>query len=214
MLFLPASPDEVMEAIGKILDIQRLEKKPSAWVFNECIVWEDQNRYEIVAIYGKFYHISAQVRRVSEGEISLEEMKADLRRLYGRYWSPPQILRRFLIGAVKLLGVSMLFMAVGAAHYGLTAWVGNVPAAGIIIGILLAVVLVPQAMIEIWKWLRKRSDEKNVLFRESILQRLRRGFFSRCPKCGRYLGGRPLEDDGSVRCECGYRIERKSPPSP
>ncbi|MBN2084042.1 MAG: phage holin family protein [Anaerolineales bacterium] len=213
MLFLPASPDEVMEAVGKILDNQRLEKKPSAWVFNECIAWEDQNRFEIVPVYGKFYHISAQARRVSEQEISLEDLKKDLQQLYRRYWSLPQILGRFLVGAVKLLGVGLLFMAVGAAHYGLSVWVGNVPAAGIIIGVLLAVVLVPQAAVEIWNWLRKRSDQKNVLFRQSILQRLRRNFFSRCPKCGRYLGNRPLDDDGSVRCECGYRIERKSPPA-
>jgi len=214
MLFLPASPDEVMESIEKILDTQRLEKKPTAWVFNECIVWEDQNRFEIIPVYGKFYHISAQARRVAEQEITSEEMKKDLLRQYRRYWGPPQVLWRFLTGAVKLLGVGLLFMAVGVTHYGLSAWVGNVPAAGIIIGALLAVVLVPQAVIEIWKWLRKRNDEKTVRYQQSMLQRLRRIFFSRCPKCGRYLGDRPLDDDGSVRCECGYRIERKSPPSP
>ena len=214
MLFLPASPDEVMEAIGKVLDHQQLEHKPSAWVFHECTAWEDQSRFELVPVYGKFYHISAQARRVSEQEISPEEMKKDLQRLYGRYWSPPQVLGRFFIGAVKLLGVGLLFMAVGAAHYALSAWVGNVPAAGIIIGVLLAIVLIPQAVIEIWKWLRKRREKENILFRQSIQQRLRSNFFSRCPKCGRYLGNRPLDDDGSVRCECGYRSERKNPPSP
>jgi hypothetical protein len=212
MLFLPASPDEVMEAVGKILDIQRLEKKPSAWVFNECIAWEEQNRFEIVPVYGNFYHISAQARRVSEKEISSEDLKKDLQRLYKRYWSPPQVLWRFLIGAVKLLGIALLFTAVGVAHYGLSAWVGNVPAAGIIIGVLLAIVLVPQAVSEIWKWLRQRTDEQTNRYQQSILQRLRTGFSSRCPKCGRYLGDLPLGDDGSVRCACGYRIERKYPP--
>jgi hypothetical protein len=213
MLFLPASPDEVMEAIGKILDIQRLEKKPSAWVFNECILWEDQNRFEIIPVYGKYYHISSQARRVSESEMSPEEMKKDLERLYNRYWSLPQVLWRFLIGSVKLLGFGLLFMTVGVAHFGLSAWVGNVPAAGIIIGILLSIVLVPQGVNEIWKWLRKRNDEKTIRYQQSVLQRMRRVFSSRCPKCGRYLGDLPLDDDGSVRCECGYRIERKSPPA-
>ncbi|MGB7539179.1 MAG: hypothetical protein WBM17_11630 [Anaerolineales bacterium] len=211
MLFLPASPDEVMEAIVKILDIQRLEKKPSAWVFNECIAWEDQNRFEIVPVYGKFYHISSQARRVSEKEISSEELKKDLERLYNRYWSLPQVLWRFLIGAVKLLSIGLLFMTVGVAHFGLSAWVGNVPAAGIIIGALLAIVLVPQGVGEIWKWLRKRDDEKTVRYQQSVLQRMGRVFLSRCPNCGRYLGDLPLDDDGSVRCECGYTIERKSP---
>jgi hypothetical protein len=210
MLFLPASPDEVMEAVGKILSIQRLENKPSAWVFNECIAWEDQNRFEIVPVYGKFYHISTQLRRVSEKEIAEEDFRRELQRLYNRYWSVPQVLRRFCIGAVKLIGLGLLFMAVGVAHYGLSAWVGNVPAAGIIIGVLLAVVLVPQGLNEIWKWLRKRNDEKTARYQQSILHRLRRGF-SRCPQCGRYLGDRSLDDDGSVRCECGYKMERKSP---
>jgi hypothetical protein len=213
MLFLPASPDEVMEAIVKILDIQRLEKKPSAWVYNECIAWEDQNRFEITPVYGKIYHISAQARRVADSEIAPEEMRNELKRQYNRYWSLPLILWRFLIGAVKLLGLGLLFMSVGVAHYGLSAWVGNVPAAGIIIGILLAVVLVPQAIKEIWKWLRKRSDEKTDRYQQSILQRLRYIFFSRCPNCGKYLGNVPLDDDGSIRCSCGYRIERKSPSS-
>ncbi len=211
MLFLPATPDEVMEEIGKILDVQRREQKPSAWVFNECIAWEDQNRFEITAVYGKFYHIAAQARRVSEGEITAEDMAADLQGLYGKYWSAPQVLRRFAVGAVKRLGVGLLFTAVGLAHYGLSAWLGNVPAAGIIIGILLAIILVPQAANEIWKWLRRRRDENTEKYQQSILQRLRLVFFSRCPKCGRYLGNLPLDDDGSVRCTCGYRIERKTP---
>ena len=213
MLFLPASPDEVMEAIQKILDIQRLEKKPSAWVYNECIAWEDQNRFEITPVYGKFYHISAQARRVSDREISTEEMRKELRRLYNRYWSLPNILWRFLTGSVKLLGLGLLFMTVGVAHFGLSAWMGNVPAAGIIIGILLGIVLVPQAVREIWKWLRKRNDEKTDRYQQSILQRLRLVFFSRCPNCGKYLGNVPLDDDGSIRCSCGYRIERKPPSS-
>jgi len=183
MLFLPASPDEVMEEVGKILGIQRLENKPSAWVFNECIAWEDQNRFEIVPVYGKFYHISTQVRRVSEKEITEEDFRKELNRLYNRYWSVPQVLWRFLIGAVKLT----------------------------VIGVLLAVVLVPQGLSEIWKWLRRRNDEKTIRYQQSMLQRLRRVFFSRCPNCGRYLGDRPLDDDGSVRCECGYKIERKAP---
>jgi hypothetical protein len=214
MLFLPASPDEVMEAIRKILDTQRLEKKPSTWVFSECIAWEDQNRFEIVPVYGKYYHISSQARRVSEKEISSDELKKELERLYNRYWSLPQVLWRFLIGSVKLLGFGLLFMTVGVAHFGLSAWVGNVPAAGIIIGILLAIVLVPQGVSEIWKWLRKRNDEKTVRNQQSVPQRMHIVFTSRCPKCGRYLGDLPLDVDGSVRCGCGYRIDRKSSPPP
>jgi hypothetical protein len=211
ILFLPASPDEVMAKVEKILDIQRQEKKPSAWVFNECIAWEDQNRFEIVPVYGKFYHISSQARRVSDNEITLEEMKRDLVGLFHRYWSPPQIFRRFLIGTVKLLGIGSLFLAVGIAHYGLSAWLGNVPAAGIIIGVLLSIVLVPQAIRELWKWMRRRNDEKTAKYQQSILQRVRWVFFSRCPQCGRYLGAMPLDDDGAIRCTCGYRIERKIP---
>ena len=210
MLFLPASPDEVMEAIGKTLDAQRREKKSSAWLFNECIAWEDRNRFQIIPIYGKFYHISTQARRIAENEISAEEMKKDLQRLYGKYWSPPQILWRFLVGAVRIIGLGSLFMGVGVAHYALSAWVGNVPAASIIIALLLAIVLVPQAINEIWKWYRKRNEDKSEIFQQTIIQRLRRVFSSRCPKCGRYMGDLPLDDDGSVRCSCGYRIERKS----
>jgi DNA-directed RNA polymerase subunit RPC12/RpoP len=214
MLFLPASPDEVMKEIEKILNARTRENKPSAWVYRECIAWEDQNRFEVVPVYGNFYHISAQARRVSEREITAEEMKQDLRRLYDCYWSLPRIIWRFCIGALKLLGIGLLFMAVGIAHYGLSAWIGNVPAAGIIIGVLLAVVLVPQAVGEVWKWYRKRNDAKTERYQQSILHTLRMVFFSRCPKCGKYFGDLPLDDDGSVRCSCGYRIERKTTPSP
>jgi hypothetical protein len=210
VLFLPLSPDEVMEEVGRILDHQRREKKPSSWVFNECIAWEDRNRFQIVPVYGRFYHISTQARRVSDSEISVEEMKDDLRKLFGAYWSLPRILWRIGVGAVRLLGIGLLFTVVGLAHFGLSVWVGNVPAAAIIIGILLAVVLVPQGLSEIWKWYRKRDDEKSVAFQQTVTQRLRRVFFSRCPKCGKYLGNLPLEDDGSLRCTCGYRIERKT----
>ena len=214
MLFLPLSPDEVMEEIGKILDVQRGEKKPSAWVFSECIAWEDRNRFQVVSVYGKFYHISTQARRVSEAEISAEEMKKDLHRLFGAYWSMPQILWRLLIGTVKILGIGSLFTAVGLVHLGLSAWVGNVPAASIVIGVLLAIFLIPQGVNEIWKWYWKRNDDRSVVYQQTILQRLRRVFFSRCPKCGKYLGNLPLDDDGSVRCSCGYRIERKSAQEP
>jgi hypothetical protein len=209
VLFLPFSPKEVMEEIGRILDHQRREKKPSSWVFNECIAWEDRNRFQIVPVYGKFYHISTQARRVSENEITAGEMTADLQKLFGGYWSIQRILWRIGVGAVRLLGIALLFMAVGLAHAGLSAWVGNFPAAAIIISILLAVNLIPQGVHEIWKWYRKRDDEKSVVYQQTITQRLRRVFFSRCPKCGKYLGDLPLDDDGSVRCSCGYRIERK-----
>ena len=197
MLFLPASPDEVMEKIENILEIQRRENKPSPWVYRECIEWEDQNRFEIVPIYGNFYHISAQ----------------DLQQLFDAYWSPRRVVGRLCIGAVKLLGIGLLFSIVGAAHYALSAWIGNVPAAGIIIGLLLAVVLLPPAVGEVWKWFRKRNDAKTELYQQSILQTLRMVFFSRCPRCGKYFGDLPLDDDGSVRCSCGYRIERKPPAS-
>ena len=120
---------------------------------------------------------------------------------------------RLCIGAVKLLGIGLLFSIVGAAHYALSAWIGNVPAAGIIIGLLLAVVLLPPAVGEVWKWFRKRNDAKTELYQQSILQTLRMVFFSRCPRCGKYFGDLPLDDDGSVRCSCGYRIERKPPAS-
>jgi hypothetical protein len=209
VLFLPVSPDEVMEEIGRILDHQRREKKPSSWVFSECISWEDQNRFQIVPVYGGFYHISTQARRLSEQEISAEEMKADLQKLFGKYWSPPRILLRLGVGAIKLLGIALLFTAVGLVHLGLSAWVGNVPAAAVIIGILLAVVLIPQGMNEIWKWHHRRDDEKSVVYQQTILQRLGWVVFSRCPKCGKYLGNPPVDDDGSVRCSCGFQIERK-----
>jgi hypothetical protein len=210
MLFLPYSPTEVMEEIGRILDVQRKEKKPSAWTFNECIAWEDRNRSQIVPMYGKFYHIASQTRRVSDGEISAEDMQKDLQRLYHHYWSLPQILWRFLIGAVKLLGLGLLFTAVGLAQFGLSAWLGNVPATSIIIGILLLIVLIPQGLSELWKWYRKRNDDKTDIYQQNILQRLRKVFSTRCPKCGKYLGEVPLDDDGALRCSCGYRIERKT----
>jgi hypothetical protein len=210
MLFLPFSPDEVMEEIGSLLDIQRKEKKPSAWVFTECTAWEDRNRFQVMPVYGKFYHVSAQARRVSENEISSADMEQDLRRLYRKYWSAPQIARRFLIGTGKLLALGILFMAVGLANYGLSAWIGSVPAAAIIIGILLAIVLVPQAVSEIWKWFRKRRDDKTVNYQQTFLQRLWKGSSPHCPKCGKYLGDLPVEEDGSIRCACGFRIERKS----
>jgi hypothetical protein len=211
LLFLPLSPNEVMGEIGRILDLQLKEKKPSAWVFNECIAWEDRNRFQVVPVYGKFYHISAQARRVSDREITAEDLKKDLQRLFRKYWSLPQVLGRFLVGAVKLLGIGFLFMLVGAAHYALSAVVGNVPALAIIIAILLASVLAPQAVSAAWKWHRKRNEDKTVVYQQSILQLFRKVFSSRCPKCGKYLGDLPLDDDGSVRCSCGYRIERKIP---
>jgi len=209
VLFLPLSPDEVMAEVGRLLDHQRREKKPSSWVFNECIAWEDRNRFQIIPVYGKFYHISTQARRVADDEIAPDDMKADIQNLFGRYWSVPRILWRILTGAVRLVGVGMLFLGVGLTHAALSAWVGNVPAAAVIIGVLLAIVLVPQGVHEIWKWYRKRDDEKSVVYQQTITQRLRRVFFSRCPQCGRYLGNLPLDDDGSLRCSCGYRIERK-----
>lgn len=196
--------------VGSLLDIQRKEQKPSAWVFNECNAWEDLNRFRVTPVYGKFYHISAQARRVSDNEISLEEMKKDLGRMSDAYWSPPQILGRFLVNTVKILGIGLLFTAVGLANYGLSAWIGSVPAAAIIIGILLATVLVPQAVNEIWKWFRKRNEDKSVTYQQTVLQRLWRGSSARCPKCGKHLGDLPLDDDGSIRCVCGFRIERKS----
>jgi hypothetical protein len=210
VLFLPFSPDEVMEEVGRILDHQRKDKKPSAWVFNECIAWEDRNRFQIIPVYGKFYHISTQARRVSENEISADAMKADLQKIYGRYWRLPNVLGRVAVGAVKIIGIGLLFTAVGLAQFGLSAWLGNVPATAIIIGILLGIILVPQGINEIWKWSRKRDDEKTAVYQQSILRRLGRVFFSRCPKCGKYLGNLPLDDDGSVRCSCGYRMERKT----
>jgi hypothetical protein len=212
MLFLPLSPDEVMEEIGRLLDLRRRDNKPSAWVFNECIAWEDLNRFQIAPVYGKFYHVSAQARRVAEGEISAENMHAELGRQFRAYWGAGQLTKRFLVGAVKIIGVSLLFFAVGLAHYGLSAWIGNVPAAAIIIGVLLGIILMPQLAGEIWKWYRKRNDDQTIEYQKTVLGRLRMVFFSRCPKCGRYLGDLPLDDDGSVRCSCGYRIHRKPTP--
>jgi DNA-directed RNA polymerase subunit RPC12/RpoP len=213
MLFLPLSPDEVMEEVGRLLDRQRREEKPSAWVFNECITWEELNRFQVAPVYGKFYHISAQARRVADGEIRAEEMRSELQRQFNAYWGFGQLLKRLLVGAVKIAGLALLFFTVGLANYGLAAWIGNVPAAGIIIGILLAIVLVPQLVGEFWKWHLKRNDDQTVKYQQTILGRLRVVFFYRCPKCGRYLGDQPLDDDGSVRCACGYRIERKTAPT-
>jgi hypothetical protein len=210
MLFLPLSPDEVMEEIRGLLDLQRKEQKPSAWVFNECNAWEDRNRFQVTSVYGKYYRISAQVRRVSDHEITIEEMAQDLRRLYAAYWSPGQILKRILVFAVKVVGIGLLFTAVGLANYGLSLWIGSVPAAGIIIGVLLSIVLVPQAVNELWKWYRKRNDDKTVNYQQIFLQKLGRSSGEHCPKCGKYVGDLPVEDDGSVYCACGNRIERKS----
>jgi DNA-directed RNA polymerase subunit RPC12/RpoP len=213
MLFLPLSPDEVMEEIGRLLDRRQREKKPSAWVFSECNAWEDLHRFQIAPVYGRFYHISAQARRVADGEIAAEEMRADLQKQFHAYWGFGQLTKRFLVGSVKMIGLALLFFAVGLVNYGLAAWIGSVPAAGIIIGILLAIVLIPQLAGEYWKWRVKRSDDRTVEYQQTILGRLRMVFFYRCPKCGRYLGDQPLDDDGSVRCACGYRIERKTAPT-
>ncbi|MBN1438131.1 MAG: hypothetical protein JW929_01870 [Anaerolineales bacterium] len=212
MLLFPFTPDEVMKEIEHLLDLQRREKKPSAWVFRECNLWEDQNRNRVADAYGKFYHISAQARRVADGELSLREMKRDLEGLHAAFWCMPQLIRRFLVDAVKILGVGLLFTAVGLAHYGLSVWIGNVPAAGVIIGGLLAVVLIPQTAKEIWKWHRRRSEAKTEDYQQSILQRLWKGSSLRCPKCGKYCGDLPVDADGFVRCTCGNRIERKPIP--
>jgi DNA-directed RNA polymerase subunit RPC12/RpoP len=208
-LFLPFSPDEVMKEVDSILQSQRREKKPSAWVFNECIAWEDRNRFQIIPVYGDFYHISTQARRLSENEIDAGSMRADLQNLFGRYWSAPRIMQRIGVGTLRILGIGSLFLLVGLAHVALSAWLGNVPAAAIIIGILLAVVLIPQAVREIWGWIRKRNDEQSVVYQQSILQRLGGMFTSRCPKCGKYLGNMQPEEDGYIHCECGYRKEVK-----
>jgi hypothetical protein len=210
ILFLPFSPDEVMKEVGRILDVQRREKKPSSWVFNECIAWEDRNRFQVAPVYGRFYHVATQARRLSENEISAEAMKADLQVLFGRYWSPPRILLRIGVGTVRLLGIGLLFTAVGLAHVGLSALVGNVPAAAIIIGVLLGVILIPQGVNEIWKWIRRRDDEKSVVYQQAVRRRLGRGRPARCPKCGKSLDGRKPEADGSVLCECGHRVERET----
>jgi DNA-directed RNA polymerase subunit RPC12/RpoP len=212
ILFLPFSPDEVMQEVESLLQRQRRERKPSSWVFNECIAWEDRNRFQIIPVYGDFYHISTQARRLSEDEISAEAMRKDLQLLFGVYWSTPRILQRIGVGALRLLGIGSMFLLVGLVHVALSAWVGNVPATAIVIGILLGVILIPQGAKETWGWIRKRNDEKSVVYQQSILQRLGSVFTSRCPKCGKYLGDMKAEDDGFIHCECGYRLKVKADP--
>jgi hypothetical protein len=192
MVFLPLSPDEVMEEIGRLLDLQRREQKPSAWVFHECNAWEDRLHSRVASAYGNYYHISAQARRVA-------------------YWSPLQVLKRFFLFTAKITAVGLMFTVVGLANYGLSLWIGSVPAAGIIIGILLAIILVPQALNEIWKWNQKRNDDKSVNYQQTFLQKLGRNADAHCPKCGKYVGDLPVEADGAVYCACGNRIERKPP---
>jgi hypothetical protein len=211
MVFLPLSPDEVMEEIGRLLDLQRREQKPSAWVFHECNAWEDRLHSRVASAYGNYYHISAQARRVADREITKDDMAQDLRRMHAAYWSPLQVLKRFFLFTAKITAVGLMFTVVGLANYGLSLWIGSVPAAGIIIGILLAIILVPQALNEIWKWNQKRNDDKSVNYQQTFLQKLGRNADAHCPKCGKYVGDLPVEADGAVYCACGNRIERKPP---
>jgi hypothetical protein len=209
MLFLPYTPEEVMEETETLLSFQHRENKPSAWVFNELITWEDRNKGRVGSVYGKYYHIASQARRVSDQEISLEEMRDDLQELYGKYWSPIPTLLRFLVNLGKILAVALIFMLVGLAHFGLSLLVGNVLAASIVIGILVAILLVPQGVHGIWIWYRKRVDAMSAVYHRTVAMRLRGIFSSRCPQCGKSLDHIPPDKDGFIRCECGYSLKGK-----
>jgi hypothetical protein len=209
MFFLPFSPEEVMEETERLLEIQRREDKPSSWIFNELIVWEDRNKGRIVPVYGTYYHVASQARRVADQEILLEEMRDDLGELFGKYWSPLPAFSRFLAGVGKILGLALLFLLVAAAHFGLSRMVGNVLAASIVIGILAAIVLVPQGARGLWVWYTKRVDAMYAVYQRSVARRLRGFFSSRCPRCGKDLGSIPPDKNGFVVCECGHRMNKK-----
>jgi hypothetical protein len=207
MFFLPYAPEEVMEETETLLDIQHRENEPSAWVFNELIAWEDRNKGRVGSVYGKYYHIASQARRVSDQEISLEEMRDDLQDLYGKYWRPVPTLVRFLVGLGKILAVALIFLMVGIAHVGLSLLVGNVLAASIVIGVLVVILLVPQGVRGIWIWYRKRVDAISAVYRRTVAMRLRGVFSSRCPQCGKSLDHIPPDKEGVVRCDCGFSMK-------
>jgi hypothetical protein len=210
MIFLPFTPEEVMEETERLLEIQRREDQPTSWIFNELIAWEDRNKGRILPVYGAYYHLASQAKRVADQEIMLEEMRDDLGELYGKYWSPLATLSRFLAGIGKILGLALLFLIVAAVHYGLSRIVGNALAASIVIGILAAIVLVPQGARGLWVWYTKRVDAMYAVYQRSVAQRLRGLFTFRCPRCGRDLGAVPAGKDGFIECECGYREKKKS----
>jgi DNA-directed RNA polymerase subunit RPC12/RpoP len=210
MFFLPFTPVEAMQETETLLETQRREKKPSSWVFNELIIWEDRNKGRVLPVYGKYYHIAAQAKRVADQEISLEEMHDELQELFGRYWSPVPVLSRFLAGVGKILAVVILFLLVGAVHYGLSLLVGNALAAAVIIGILAAIVLVPQGVRGLWEWYKKRVDAMYAVYRRSVAQRLQGLFSSRCPRCGRDLRNILPDKAGVIQCECGFHANVKS----
>jgi len=199
-----------MQQTETLLETQRRENKSSSWIFNALIGWEDRNKARVLPIYGKYYHVASQAKRVADQEISLEEMQDELQELFGRYWSPASVLSRFLSVVGKTLAAALLFVLVGAAHYGLSLMVGNALAASIVIGILAAIILVPQGARGLWEWYTKRVDGMYAVYRRSIAQRLQGLLSSRCPRCGRNLGNLLPDQDGGVQCECGLRVNRKS----
>jgi hypothetical protein len=210
MLFLPCTPEDVMEETEKLLELQRREDKPSSWIFTELIAWEDQRKGRVAPVYGKYYHVASQAKRVADQEILLEEMRDDLQELYRGYWSPRLLLSRFLATIGRILALALLFLLVAAAHYGLSRLVGDALAAAIIIGILAAIILVPQGVRGLWVWYTKRVDAVYAMYQRSVSQRLRGLFAPRCPRCGRYLGDRIPDQDGLIECQCGFRLKRKS----
>jgi len=137
-------------------------------------------------------------------------MHDELQELFGRYWSPVPVLSRFLAGVGKILAVVILFLLVGAVHYGLSLLVGNALAASIIIGVLAAIVLVPQGVRGLWVWYTKRVDAMYAVYQNSVAQRLHVFFNSRCPRCGRDLRNILPDKTGVIQCECGFRVNRKS----
>ncbi len=210
MFLLPYTPDEVMHQTETFLETQRRENKPSSWVFEAFIVWEDRNKGRVLPVYGKYYHIAAEAKRVADQEISLEEMQDELQEMFGRYWNPLPVLSRFAAGIGKILAVAMLFVIVGAAHYGLSLLVGNALAAAVVIGILAAIVLVPQGARGLWEWYKKRVDAVYAVYRRTVTRRLQGYFSSHCPRCGRNLGNYSPDKNGVIECECGFRVNGKS----
>jgi hypothetical protein len=208
MFFLPYPPEKIIEEARRILKIQQQEAKPSSWAFNEFIVWEDRFKDRLAGPYGKSYHISSQVLRVADREITLQDLRRDLDLLHRKYWSPRQMVRRWSAALLKISGLVLLFLAVWIVHSVISRWVGNPIAAGIIIGVLVSILLIPQGVREFTEWYQNRTSEQAARFHQSLIGKLVGSFFPRCPQCGKCLSGSP-DPEGYIICMCGNRVKQK-----
>jgi hypothetical protein len=206
MFFLPYSPEKIIGEARRILKIQEQEAKPSSWVYTEFIEWEDRFKDRLAGPYGRFYHISSQVRRVAEKEITLQDMRKDLDLLHRKYWNPMQVARRWFIALLKILALALLFLTVWGVHSVISRWVGNPIAAGIIIGVLVSILLIPQGVREFAKWYKNRKSEQTVLLHQSLIGKLVGRLSPRCPQCGKFLSG-PPDPEGYIICTCGNRVK-------